>query len=383
MKRADNIFKLVALVAITLLFGACVNGGTHSLEDYKIDLYTPRYATGFKILAAENSTSSVIEVSNPWQGAKGVTTHLFIAREGESAPSNFEGQIIKNDAERIVCMSSTQIAMLDAVDCAEHVVGVSGIDYISNEYVTSHKASIADVGYEGNLNYELLLSLNPDLVLIYGMNGASTMEAKLSELNIPFAYIGEYLEESPLGKAEWMVAIAEIVGRREEGESHFSAIPQRYNALKESVKERASKPKVMINTPYGDSWVMAPNGSYVAQLIADAGGDYIYAANSKSTRSESVDIEEAYLMASKSDLWINLGLLNSLADLRSQFPKFADVPCVVRGEVYNSNKKLTSSGGNDYWESGVVNPDIVLRDLITIFHPELATDSLMYYKKLE
>ncbi len=234
----------------------------------------------------------------------------------------------------------------------------------------------------GGMNYELLLSLNPDLVLIYGMNGASPMEAKLSELNIPYAYIGEYLEESPLGKAEWMVAVAEMVGKREEGERLFSAIPQRYNALKESANEAATKPKVMINTPYGDSWVMAPNGSYVAQLIADAGGDYIYAANSKSTRSESIDIEEAYLMASQSDLWINLGTLCTLDELKRQIPKFADVPCVVRGEVYNANKRLNPSGGNDYWESGFVHPDIVLRDLITIFHPELATDSLVYYKKL-
>ncbi len=366
-----------------LIVVACSSSSSTSLEDYNIEVYSPSYAKGFTILKSKDSESTIIEIRNPWQGAKNVATRLFIARDSESAPQGFDGQIISSDAKHIVCMSSTQIAMLDVVGCADRVVGVSGIDYISNGYVTSHKASIGDVGYEGNVNYELLLSLNPDLVLIYGMNGASTMEAKLSELNIPFAYIGEYLEESPLGKAEWMVAIAEIVGKREEGERVFSAIPQRYNALKERVKDVASKPKVMINTPYGDSWVMAPNGSYVAQLIADAGGDYIYSANSKSTRSESIDIEEAYLMASKSDLWINLGLLGSLADLKSQFPKFADVPCVVRGELYNSNKKLTPSGGNDYWESGVVHPDIVLRDLITIFHPEMATDSLVYYKKLE
>lgn len=381
MRRAAYILLAIVMSIIT----ACTNGDTTSLEEYNIEIYKPTYAEGFKILKSENHESTIIEISNPWQGAKDVATRLFISRNEESAPSDFNGQIINGDAKRIVCMSSTQIAMLDIVGCADRVVGVSGIDYISNEYISTHKESIGDVGYDGNLNYELLLSLNPDLVLIYGLNGASTMESKLAELDIPYAYIGEYLEESPLGKAEWMVAVAEMVGKREEAEKHYSAIPQRYNELKAlaSKIDTDSKPKVMINTPYGDSWVMAPNGSYVAQLIADAGGNYIYADNNKSTRSESIDIEEAYLMASKSDLWINLGLLNSLADLKSQFPKFADVPCVINGEVYNSNKKLNPSGGNDYWESGVVNPDIVLRDLITIFHPELVSGELIYYKKLK
>lgn len=383
MKRVNNIYQWIAIVAITLLLGGCVNRGSHSLEDYQIDLYTPHYASGFKILAAENASSSIIEIRDPWQGAKDVATRLFISRDGESAPSNFDGQTITERAARIVCMSSTQIAMLDAMNCAQCVVGVSGIDFISNEYVTSHRESIGDVGYDSNINYELIIALNPDIVLIYGMNGASAMEAKLRELDIPFAYIGEYLEESPLGKAEWMVAVAEIVGKREEGEAIFSKIPAQYNALKQSAKEVTSRPKVMINTPYGDSWVMAPQGSYMAQLIADAGGQYIYAESHNTTRSESIDIEQAYLMASNADLWINLGTINSLAELKSQLPKFADIPCMVQGEIYNSTKRRNPSGGNDYWESGVVNPDIVIRDLITIFHPELATDSLVYYKKLE
>ena len=93
--------------------------------------------------------------------------------------------------------------MLDAIDEDRCVVGVSGIDYISNPDIQAHRDSVGDVGYEGNINYELLLSLDPDLVLLYGVNGASSMEGKLKELNIPFMYVGDYLEESPLGKAEW------------------------------------------------------------------------------------------------------------------------------------------------------------------------------------
>ncbi len=369
--------RITKYLLLLILIVSCSSNN----NDYNIEVYKPTYAEGFKILGAENAKSTIIEISNPWQGAEGVSTKLFIARGGESAPSGFDGQVINEEAKRIVCMSSTQIAMLDMVDCADRVVGVSGMKFISNKYINDHKDSVGDIGYEGNVNYELLLTLNPDLVLIYGISGASKMEGKLKELGIPFAYIGEYLEESPLGKAEWSVAVSEMVNRRELGEEKFAAIPKRYFELKAKAAT-ASKPKIMINTPYGDAWVMAPNGSYVAQLIADAGGDYIYSKNSKTTRSEAIDIEEAYLMASGADIWINLGTIGTLKELKDQFPKFMDVPPVKNGQVYNSNKKLNPSGGDDSWESGVVNPDVVLQDLITIFHPELS-DTLVYYKQLK
>lgn len=273
--------------------------------------------------------------------------------------------------------------MLDAVGATQSVVGVSGIDYISNEYVVANKDKIGDVGYDGNINYELLVSLEPDLVLLFGVNGASGMEPKLKELEIPFAYIGEYLEESPLGKAEWLVAISELIGKRTEGEKVFSEIPTRYNELKEKVTTAtSSNPKVMINTPYGDSWFMASTSSYIAQLITDAGGDYIYKKNTSNT-SLPIDLEEAYLLTSQADMWINVGMTNTLDELKSMYPKFSDTRCVQDGNVYNSTKRTNVSGGNDYWESGVVNPDLILKDLIKIFHPELISEDFYYYQKLQ
>ena len=126
------------------------------------------------------------------------------------------------------------------------------------------------------------------------------MEGKLKELNIPFMYVGDYLEESPLGKAEWLVALAEVTGKRTEGEKVFADIPVRYNALKKRVTDAAiDAPSVMLNTPYGDNWFMPSTESYVARLIKDAGGDYIYKKNTGNA-SAPIDLEEAYLLARKS-----------------------------------------------------------------------------------
>lgn len=371
---------------IAILFAAVLTAchtSTSKIEDFGKIVYAPEYATGFEIRGAEGSASTLITVTDPWQGADSVSTQLFIARDGEDAPEGFEGQVLRGDARRVVAMSSTHIAMLDAVGAAPAVVGVSGIDYITNENIRQRRDSIGDVGYEGNINYELLLSLDPDIVLLYGVSGASSMEGKLRELGIPYMYVGDYVEQSPLGKAEWLVALSEIVGRRDTGEKVFAEIPVSYNALRDKVAAaRLEKPSVMLNTPYNDSWFMPWMQSYTVRLIIDAGAAFVYDKNN-GTASVPVDTEEAYLLASKADYWIDLGIAASLDDVRRMVPKFTDIPVFVRGNIYNNNRRTTPAGGNDYYESAVVHPDIVLRDLVKIFHPELVEDDFVYYHKLQ
>ena len=381
MKKIHSIFLLAILVSAI----ACKQG-TIGLDNYDQEIYRPCYASGFEIVGAEGRQSTILKVFNPWQGAENTETMLFIVRNGEEIPAGFSGQIVEAGAKRIVCMSSTYVAMLDALGQADRVVGVSGKNYITNEYVTTHSDAVADIGFDGNVDYERLLALSPDLVLLFGISGASGMESKLLEMGIPFCYVGEYLEESPLGKAEWLIAVAEITDSREKGESFFAPIPQRYHTLKEKVTEAAAEnPRVMINSPYAGSWFMASTESYVARLIADAGGDYIYKRNT-SNRSLPIDLEEAYMLTSAADLWLNPGSVASLVELKSQFPKFANTRCVRNGAVYNCNKRLNAAGGNDYWESGVVRPDVVLHDLITIMHHEALAETdrkLYYYQRLE
>ena len=378
MKQLTHTLILCAILWCTC---SCTSSG--NIDDYNMAVYTPTYATGFRIVGAEGKQSTIIRVTNPWQSADEVETMLFIARGGEKAPNGFRGQVLQGDAKQVVCMSSSHIAMLDAIGAVESVVGVSGKNFITNPYVVAHQCTIADVGYDGNMNFELLVAQQPDVVLLYGVTGACTMESKLDELGIPYIYVGEYVEEYPLGKAEWLIALAEIVGLRQQGLTYFSELPQRYEQLKSmAAAAQTPAPKVMINTPYADSWFMPSTTSYMARLIADAGGDYIYKRNT-SNHSLPIDMEDAALLTTQADVWINVGNVNSVDDLCRQFPKFAKMPCVQRGEVYNCDKRRVTGGGNDYWESGVVQPDVVLRDLIKIFHPELVSDKeFVYYRKL-
>lgn len=375
--RSCSVILFLALIMV-----ACGNR-QENINEFVSDVYTPVYARGFSISGAEGKRSTLLTVSNPWQGADSVVVSLFISRDGEPVPDGFEGQVIDGDAARVITMSSTQIAMLDAIGESRKVVGVSGLGFISSPGIRSRRDSIGDVGYDSNFNYELIMSLDPDIVLLYGVNGASPVESKLRELDIPFIYIGDYLESSPLGKAEWMVALAEIVGRRDDGEKHFKEIAQSYNSLKELVSNAVEDvPKVMLNAPYGDTWFMPAEDNYSVQLIRDAGGEYIYGRN-RSGISVPIDIEEAYMLCSDADIWLNPGSAGTLAELAVACPKFTDTDCFRSGHIFNNTRRSTSGGGNDYYESGVVNPDMVLRDLVKIFHPGLVHEEFVYHKQLD
>ena len=381
--------KFFTIILLALL-SACSQRVAFDETIFDEEVYQPRYASGFEIRRHSESGATLITSTNPWQGAEGVAYQLLIDPNNHFAAQHSNLQRITKPAERIICMSSSHIAMLNTLGEVERTVGVSGMDFICNGYITSHRTEIGDVGYDNNINYELLIALDPDLVLLYGINAANSVEQKLRELKIPFAYIGEYVESSPLGKAEWMVAIGEIVGRREQSIAEFNALADRYTTLATQIKEQvgnATRPKVMLNIPYRDAWFLPAKSSYMVQLIEDAGGE-TFTNENEGNSSTPIDIEQAILFATQSDAWLNPSGCNTVAELIALNPKFSDVKPVVKGEIWNNNARQTAMGGSDFWESGVVCPDKILQDLATILHPELIlrpeqTPTLHYYKRLK
>lgn len=374
-----NIFTYI--FTLTLLAG-CAGGGVpfdHTL--FSEVIYSPTHATGFEIRSCEEGNSTLIVVKNPWQGADDVEQMLLIDRDGTFNTSGTDIQRIDHDAKRIICMSSSYVAMLSTIGKQEAIAGVSGINFISDKYVVANSDKIGDVGYDNNINYEMVVALNPDLVLLYGVMGASGMESKLRELGIPYLYLGEYVESSPLGKAEWMVAVGEITGARDKAVEIFSTISERYTALATEVSLAAKERKqVMLNTPYRDSWFIPSEQNYIARIIRDAGGEPFTIAGTGNS-SQPIDIEQAYIWASEADVWLNVGACNSLEELIRQNPKFADVKAVREKRVYNNNARQTTQGGSDFWESGVVRPDVILQDLVTILQGN--EGELYYYKQLK
>ena len=357
---------LFLLSILSTLFLSCST--PHTKRDTEL-CYTPRYAECFTIERDKASGALLLHTKNPWQGAEGVEFYHEIT----------------TPAKRIVALSSSYVAMLDAIGATECIVGVSGAQFISTPSVREaiDKGHIADVGYDSVFDFERVKALGTDLVLLYGVVGeAKIISDKLTELGIPYIYIGDYIESDPLGKAEWVVALGYLCGLEEQSKAFFAGVEERYNALRNQQHCSAYRPRVMLNLPYRDTWFMPPHNSYMVRLIEDAGGEYIYSQNDTNS-SRPISLEEALVLATKADFWINLGQITSKAELCATAPRFAGVDAVKFGRLYNNTKRTTESGGSDFWESGAVRPDLILRDLVQILHYEAPTDSLHYYKKLE
>ena len=370
--------KIALVVLISSLCVSCTGREGAAKVWFDHSVYAPSYALGYEILG-DDASNSLIRVSRPWQGDAVVEQSLAIFSDKASA-EGYDGQYIVGRAERVVCMSSSHIAMIELLGRSESIVGVSGKQYIMSEAIAGNP-KVKDVGYDSSLDYEALVVLRPDVVLLYGVSAENTaLTAKLRELHLPYLYLGDYTEQSPLGKAEWLVAVAEIMGCRTEGEQMFSEIVERYNAVRDSVVRSANSPKVMFNTPYQEVWYMPSDDSYMVQLLEDAGGTYIYKGRNKTAGSVGISLEEAYMLVSEADLWLNVGQCSRLDELRQSAPHFARCAVVERGDVYNNNARRTLAGGSDFWESAIVRPDVVLEDMVNIVRGE--DDNLYYHHRL-
>lgn len=373
------IYILIASLFGLLGLASCGHSGqqAHNSGDTLRPLYEARYAQRFELLTDDRGP--VLRVRNPWQGADSVAYDYRLVADTAAVLQPGE---IRWPIRSAVCMSSTHVAFLDAVGQVGIVTGVSGLDFITNPAV--HTAGVKDVGYDNNLNYEMVVALKPDVVFIYGVTGESAAVAKLRQLGIPVVYIADYLENDPLGRAEWIVPFGSLTGRMDEAVAQFMHTENEYNALGEMVASHVGeRPKVMLNSPYRDVWYLPGDRSYMVQLLNDAGGDYL-GKGDDSDKSRPVSAEQALVLMAGADYWLGPGMARDMAQLKADNRRFATLPVVRRGQVYNNNARITPMGGSDFWESGAVRPDVVLADMVRILHPELAPEhELYYFRRLE
>lgn len=371
---------IVWMLVAGCLLASCGSSARRAVEWGEV-LYGPHSSKGYEIVATEGS-STVLRILSPWPGAEGVVKEVFVARNGEVPPRGFDGITLKANPQRVICMSSSHLASLDALGLVERVVGVSGADYISNERVVAglESGSVREVGYDANINYELLAALRPDVVLIYGTTGENgSLSMKLSELGIPYIYISDHTETTPLGKSEWVVALGELFDLREQAEEIFGEIAERYESLRMAAISYKGRPKVMLNSPYKDTWFVPADDSYIVRLIEDAGGEYICKGSSQSQLSRPISGESAFLYLAEADYWLHTNAARDMATLVAENPKFVIAKVVKNRRVYNCTARSTAAGGSDFWESGALWADRVLADMIAILHPEEARGHQLYY----
>lgn len=374
------------LVFASILLFSCT-GKTTTTADNPKKAERPIISYAKRLIIEMSDRYSQISILNPWQGASNIAQKWYLIPEGETIPSFIDtSEVIRVPIKKIICMSTTHLSMISALDKEGSVVGFSGtrfiyaIDLIQNV----SKGDIREIGYDDNLNKEMILKLDPDLVMVYGIGSESAgYIAKLKEMGIKVVYNADYLETDPLGKAEWIKLMGALYSREEMADSIFRTIENEYNKLKTFIRANiAERPLVLLGLPFKDTWYISPGNSYISALIADAGGEYLW-QNTESSVSMPTGLENVFLKALGADYWLNAGSVNSREEILSIDPRLARLPCFKNGNIFNNTKRTNTGGGNDYWEGGCLKPYIILRDIASILHPGLLPSvELYYYKKL-
>jgi len=329
-----------------------------------------------------------VTVTEPWQNAQGIRIVWYLVPHGSGLPAGVsEAQTIRIPVRRIICMSVTHIAMLRALGADSLIAGISGASLVYDSAVVAgiRNGRIRDVGYDATLNKELVISLAPDLLMAYGVaDPSSGSAARLSETGVKVFYNADYLEDHPLARLEWIRLFGLLAGREEAADSIFSSVSAAYNRLAERVRDSAAgRPGVLLGAPWEDVWYVSPSNSYIGKLIQDAGGHYIY-SDMEGPNAVPFSVESVFRKAAEADVWINPGTAETLGEIVSSDPRMASLPLFRDGSIWNNRRRVTAEGGNDYWESAVVRPDLLLADLVSIIHPELMPGYVQfYYRKLE
>lgn len=343
-----------------------------------------RFARGFHLYRDENKVW--IDISNPWQQAQNIHLYYVLMPASELSKGKSAAQQIIVPLQRIACMSTTHLGFLQALNCSDRLIAFSGTQYVYNEEILSriHSNEIHELGYEQSLNFEKLIQLQPDLLINYGVTAEiSAVSEKLRSLKIPSFLSAEYLEEHPLGKAEWVRVFGLLLGKEQLADSIFNEIASRYLELKKLTDTITQKPLVMTGLPWKDAWYLTGRNSYLPQFIEDAGGNY-FNAKHENREPLALSIEAVYELGHEADFWINAGTSHSIASIIQTDPRLADFKPVKNRQVFNNNLRMSPGDGNDYFESGTIEPDIILKEIIQIIHPQLIQDkSFKYYRRLE
>lgn len=338
------------------------------------------YAKGFAV--NYYGKHKLITVSNPWQGARKVEYQYVLSPD---SANHEDKKTIQYPVNSVICLSTTHIAMIAAIDEHLSIEGVSGDEFIMNERIRKRIRAgfIKDVGHSQALNYETILNRDPDIMFAYEVKGETSYANKLDELGVQVVFNGDYLETSPLGKAEWIKFIAAFYNKEKLAQNYFKEVKSAYKRIRQLTDSVKKRPVVFTGLPFKGTWYVPGGNSYLAKLIRDAGGDYIWSNNNK-RESLALSIESVFSKARKADVWINTGRKTTYRALKQTDKRFAQLSAFQNDRVFNNNARTNGKGGNDFWETGTIEPHILLKDMVKLFHPDLLPDhKLKYYHKLQ
>lgn len=350
-------------------------------QETPIQTYQPEYARFFKIEYFDDYKKIVI--LNPWQNEElNINYYLSVNESPIEISQNKQSFILNQKIAKVVALSSPMVGLLNLLNLDSTIIGVSDPSYIYNENILRKvkDKTIVNVGKNISVNMETLLSIQPDIVLASGWDKWSPDFERMIQLKITPLLMYDWQEIHPLGKAEWMILLAACFNLEDKAIQQFHELRDRYIQLSNQLSFD-KQPTVFNGSEYQGIWYSAGGQSYMSKLYSDAGARYLM-KNDSSTGSIMLDFEVIMEKAINTDIWMYTGGVDPASIELFYSSKYQSFKAVRKKKVYSYHQRINENGANDYWETASYKPDIVLHDLIRIFH-ENEPENLYYFKKLE
>ncbi len=353
--------------------------------DYFPEKVEPAFAEGWRV--TYHGHYKVLTLSNPWRGAEEEFAYLLL-QCGAPAPEGYgDMPVIEAPIGSVAALTSTVLPHLQGLGVLDRLVAVDRFDYINTAEARQmiEAGDVREAGTGTGVNTEVLIDLDPELIITFAYGNVDfDTHPKLTEAGLPVALTAGYMETTPLGRTEWLKVTSLFFNQEAAANRVFSGIAKRYQEMAALAADVAERPTVLVGIARRESWRVPGGNSYFARYVADAGGGYLW-RDDESTGSIPLAMESVFEVASQADFWLpNTGSWNSADDVLAADERYGELAAVERGAVFNNNAMVNEWGGNDYWETGVANPDLVLADLIRIFHPELLPEhEPIWFHRLE
>lgn len=341
------------------------------------------YAKGFELY--DYDEFSVLKVTRAWPGMNGEFTYV-LKKQAVQVPDSLSGfQQIQVPIARMVATSTTHLPALELLEEVHTLVGFPQLELVSSKLVREriNKHEVVEVGKNEQLNTEQLLDIQPEVVVAFAMDGNNPVLETLAQSGIQIVYNGDWAEETPLGKAEWIKLFGALYDKKEQAEEVFQSIATAYHSTLEKVKKSAARPTVMSGAMYEDVWYLPEGNSWAAMYFKDAQADYFW-KETRGTGSLALSLEAVMDRAQEAEYWINPAQYESLGQLEQANPHYGRFKAFKDKKVFSFSNTKGETGGVLFYELGLTRPDLVLKDLVSILHPEIFPDyERVFYQQLQ
>ncbi len=342
------------------------------------------HARGF-LIKKNKAGITTIEVNNPWPNAKSAFTYALVPKDKMhrlTIPAEKYDAVIPTPIEKIVVTSTTHIPALEALGVLNSLVGFPNTSFVSSTKARERidSGSIQDLGNNEAINTEMTIALKPDVVIGFGINNQNKAYETLVRSKIPVAYNGDWTEETPLGKAEWIKFFAPFFGLEKKADRIFQDISKNYNQAKLLAAKAQHKPTVLTGGLYKDIWYVAGGKSWMAQFLKDSQTDYLW-QHTNDTGSLSLSLESVLDKGRDAEFWLNPSMHTTYEAMIKTNEHYRQFNAFTQRNVFSNSINKGPTGGLLFYELAPQRPDLVLKDLIHIFHPALLPGHELYFFK--